>query len=146
MAKTRECMTLFYEKLPLIPRPPPVQVVSSEFMSMFNKFSSSRISVRDVMDLLDKETYDMIFKTHDITVKEGGGVTCFTRRTRGEGGSEGGQSEEKIEVDRVLNDLHDFRDSNGFWTLDWVLPVHTQTSNLRKSTYTSSVRSHTPVT
>ena len=66
------------------------------------------------MDLLDKETYNLIFKGHTNSVKGGGGVTCFTRGTPGGGGSVGGQSEEKIEVDRVLNDLNDFRDTNGF--------------------------------
>ena len=125
VSKTRERMALLYEKLPLIPRlPPPAQVASSEFLSLFNKLSSCRLSARDAMDLLDKETYDMIFKARASTVRKGGGAT---RSTRGM-------------VERVLNDLHDFRDASGFWTSDWVLQVHT--SSLRKASYTSSLRPH----
>jgi hypothetical protein len=76
------------------------------------------------MDLLDKETYDMIFKGRASSVKGGGGGTrSATRSTRGGGGPQRGQSEEKIEVERVLSDLHDFRDASGFWTSDWVLQV-----------------------
>ena len=144
VSKTRQRMTLLYQNLPLIPRPPSqhdptmpplTQVATSEFVSLFNKLSSCRQSEREATDLLDKETYDMIFKARASTVKGGGGGTrSATRGTRGGGGSQRGQSEEKIEVERVLSDLHDFRDASGFWTSDWVLQVHA-----------SSLRSHTLV-
>jgi hypothetical protein len=106
-----------------------------EFMSLFNNlwryfFSSCWQSESEAMDLLDKETYDMIFKACGSTVKGGGGGTRSTRGTRGEGGvggcggaSQGGQSEGKVVVKKVLEDLHDFRDENGVWTSDWVLQV-----------------------
>jgi len=137
VSKTRERMTLLYQNLPLIPRPsserdppaplPRTQVDTPEFMSLFNKLSSCRQSEREAMDLLDKETYDMIFKARASTVKGGGGGTrSATRGTRGGGGPQRGQSQEKIEVERVLSDLHDFRDASGFWTSDWVLQVHTR--------------------
>ena len=139
VSKTRERMALLYEKLPLIPRPPPAaQAATSEFMSLFNKLSSCRQSEREAMDLLGKETYDMIFKAGASSRGKGGGGA--TRSTRGGGGSQEGQIEEKIEVERVLSDLHDFRDASGFWTSDWVLQVHT--SSLRKASYTSSLRPH----
>jgi hypothetical protein len=106
-------------------------------MSLFNKLSSCRQSEREAMDVLGKETYDMIFKAGASSpVKGGGGATRSTRGTRGGGGSQEGQIEEKIEVERVLSDLHDFRDASGFWTSDWVLQVHT--SSLRKASYTRS--------
>ena len=35
----------------------------------------------------------------------------------------GGQSEDKIVVQRVLDELHDFRDASGFCTSDWFLQV-----------------------
>jgi hypothetical protein len=130
VSKTRERMTLLYEKLPLIPRRPP----AAEFMSLFNKLSSCRQSEREAMDLLGKETYDMIFKAGASSRGKGGGGA--TRSTRGGGGSQEGQIEEKIQVERVLSDLHDFRDASGFWTSDWVLQVHT--SSLRKASYTRS--------
>ena len=96
------------------------------------------------MDLLGKETYDMIFKARASTVRGGGGGTrSATRGTRGGGGSQEGQIEEKIEVERVLNDLHDFRDASGFWTSDWLLQVHS--SSVKKASYTSSLRPHTLV-
>eukprot|EP00001_Collodictyon_triciliatum_P164775 29044_2 len=66
----------------------------------------------------------MIFKARASTVGGGGGGTRFaTRGTRGGGGPQRGQSQEKIEVERVLSDLHDFRDASGFWISDWVLQV-----------------------
>jgi hypothetical protein len=63
----------------------------------------------------------MIVKPRAVAVKGGGGGT----RTRGGGGSRGRQSEEAIgsEVERVWNDLHNFRDASGFWTSDWLLQV-----------------------
>jgi hypothetical protein len=134
VSKTRERMALLYEKLPLIPRLPPVaspvaspvpaaQAATSEFMSLFNKLSSCRQSEREAMYLLDKETYDMIFKDRASIVKGGGGAPRSTRGTRGGGGSQEGPIKEKIEVERVLNDLHDFRDASGVCTSDWVLQV-----------------------
>ena len=93
------------------------------------------------MDLLGQETYDMMFKAGASSpVKGGGGATRSTRGTRGGGERQRGQSEEKIEVERVLSDLHDFRDASGFWTSDWVLQVHT--SSLRKASYTGNLTPH----
>ena len=99
---------------------PAAQAATSEFMSLFNKLFSCRKSEREAMDLLGKETYDIIFKAGASSpVKGGGGPT---------------------RVERVLNDLHDFRDASGFWTSDWVLQVHY--SSVRKASYTSSLRPH----
>jgi hypothetical protein len=123
------------EKLPLI---------RTEFLSLINKLSSCRQSEREAMDLLGKETYDMIFKAGvSSPVKGCGGATRSTRGTQGGGGSQEGQIEEKIQVERVLNDLHDFRDASGFWTSDWLLQVHS--SSVRKASYTSTLRPHTLV-
>jgi hypothetical protein len=88
---------------------------------LFNKLSGCRQS--EAREVLDKETYDMIFKRQKVTGKGGGGESRSTRGTRGGGGSRGGQREENVEVERVLNDLHDFRDATGFWSSDWVLQV-----------------------
>jgi hypothetical protein len=129
VSTTRERMTVMYEKLPLIPRTPSatspvpsVQTATSEFMSLFNNLSSCRQSERETMDLLDKETYNMIFKDRPTIGKGGGGVPRSTRGTR---------------------DLYDLHDVRGFCTSDWVLQVHS--SSVRKDSYTSSLRSHTQV-
>jgi len=105
------------------------QVGMSERDSLWNKLSSCRQSEREARDLLDEETYNMIFKVSKVKGGERGatrgtcGVPRSTGCTGGGGVSRGGQSEEKIEVERVLNDLHDFRGANGVWTSDWVLQV-----------------------
>jgi len=39
-----------------------------------------------------------------------------------EGGWEG-LSHEKQTINAVVEDMHEFRDTNGFWTSDWILQV-----------------------
>ena len=107
VSKTRERMALLYQNLSLIPRPPSerdlppplprAQVATPEFMSLFNKLSSCQQSEREAMDLLDKETYDMIFKARASTVKGGGGGTRFaTRGTRVEEGHREGRVRRRL--------------------------------------------------
>jgi hypothetical protein len=95
-----------------------------EFLTIHAALSTCRQSEGEARDLFDKETYDMLFKAHTALCKGVGGGTRSTRSgTRGGGASRGGQSEEKVVVKEVLEDLHDFRDENGVWTSDWVLQV-----------------------
>jgi hypothetical protein len=91
----------------------------------FKKLLSSFLlqSEREAIDFFGKEYYAIIFDRASTVKGGGGGTRSATRGPRGGGGSRGGQSEEKIEVERVLSDLHDFRDASGFWTSDWVLQV-----------------------
>ena len=123
VSKTRERMRLVYQGLPLIARPPPPP--PQEFVALLSKLDSCRLvaslSLSEAIHRLGQETCDMIVKPRAVAVKGGGGGT----RTRGGGGSRGRQSEETIgsEVERVRNDLHDFRDASGFWTSDWLLQV-----------------------
>jgi hypothetical protein len=91
----------------------------------FKKLLSSFLlqSEREAIDFFGKEYYDIIFARASTVKGGGGGTRSATRGTRGGGGSRGGQSDEKIEVQRVLNELHDFRDASGFCTSDWFLQV-----------------------
>jgi hypothetical protein len=122
VSKTRERMRLVYQGLPLIARPPPPP---KEFVSLLSKLDSCRLvaslSLSEAIHRLGQETCDMIVKPRAVAVKGGGGGT----RTRSGGVSRERQSEETIgsEVERVWNDLHDFRDASGFWNSDWLLQV-----------------------
>ena len=101
-----------------------IKVAIPEYVSLVNKLSSCLHSEREAMDLLDKVTYDMIFKDDMIsTARTLKGRRRIARGARAGGGARGGQGEERIEVERVLNDLHDFSDATGFWTSDWILQV-----------------------
>jgi hypothetical protein len=91
----------------------------------FKKSLSSFLlqSEREAIDFFGKDDYDIIFARTSTVKGGGGGTRSAARGTRGGGGSTGGQSEEKIEVQRLLDELHDFRDASGFCTSDWLLQV-----------------------
>ena len=90
----------------------------------FKKLLSSFLlqSEREAIDFFGKEYYDIIFARASTVKGGGGGTRSAARGTRGGGGSTGGQSE-KIVVQRVLDELHDFRDASGVCTSDWFLQV-----------------------
>jgi hypothetical protein len=130
MSKTMQRMRLIYQGLPFIARPPPTppqESATSEFASLFSKLTLCRQSDREAKELLDKETYDSIFKTAAAGAAKGGGgktrsaaSSVSTPGTQGGGGARGGEREE---TKRVLKELHDFRDAAGRCTSDWVLQV-----------------------
>ena len=79
-----------------------------------------------VAEALDKETYDLIFKAPVVRSK--GAATRSVGRPRGAtrgggGGRGGGQSQEKQTINAVVEDMHRFCDTSGFWTSAWVLQV-----------------------
>jgi len=79
-----------------------------------------------VAEALDKETYDLIFKAPAVRSK--GAATRSVGRPRGAtrgggGGRGGGQSQEKQTINAVVEDMHRFCDTSGFWTSAWVLQV-----------------------
>jgi hypothetical protein len=103
VSKTRQRMRLVYQGLPLIARP------SQECASLLSKLSACRQSESAAKELLDKETYDFIFKAPAAAAGAAKGVgggtrsaasTVSTRGTRGAGGSRGGESEETTQIQR----------------------------------------------
>jgi hypothetical protein len=103
VSKTRQRMRLVYQGLALIARP------LQEFASLLRKLSVCRQSEREAKELLDKETYDFIFKAPagaaGAAKGVGGGTrsaasTVSTRGTGGAGGSRGGESEETTHIQR----------------------------------------------
>ena len=108
-------MRLVYQGLPLIARP-------SEFASLLSKLSVCRQSEREAKDLLDKETYDFIFQAPDAApaaaIARRGTLKDFRvgRFLRPLGTP-------TTHLQRLLNDLHDFRDADHFFGLVQVLSV-----------------------
>ena len=90
---------LVYQGLALIARP------SQEFASLLRKLSVCRQSEREAKELLDKETYDFIFKAPAGAAGAAKGVGGGTRSaastasTRA-GGSRGGESAETTHIQR----------------------------------------------
>ena len=93
---------------------------------------SNSLAPTQAREALNKETYDMIFKTSAVRAKGAAGEA--TRSAGGRGAMRGGggaagrggaskDDEDKAKVEETLEDLHDFRDATGLWASDWVLQV-----------------------
>ncbi len=115
VSKTRQRMRLVCQGLHLIARK---EFASSEFGLLFSKLCLCGQSEREAKELLDKETYDILFKAPAVAAKWGRGGTrsaaASNPRTRGPA---------DIQLQRILNDLHDFHDAAGCFTSDWLLQV-----------------------
>jgi hypothetical protein len=103
VSKTRQRMRLVYQGLALIARP------LQEVASLLRKLSVCRQSEREAKELIDKETYDFIFKAPAAAAAAAKGVgggtrsaasSVSTRGTRGAGGSRGGEREETTHLQR----------------------------------------------
>ena len=116
----------------LLPTPASEPLQEREYERLMRSLRTCRESEQEASALLDGETYKMIF-TAGARSKgaEGGAAGPPTRsagraKTRGRGSRGSGdveEDDEKRKTGEVMEDLHLFRDSSGFWTSDWVLQV-----------------------
>ena len=83
-----------------------------------------RQSEREAKDLLDKETYDFIFKAPVAAAAAAAAADARrgTRPFRTRPPSTTRAALKTTHLQRLLNDLHDFRDA-GHYSSDWVVQV-----------------------
>ena len=88
--------------------PPAVQAqTENEFTKICKLIATCRQSDQEARDLLDKETFERIFKTPAVAGKgRGGGATRSAGGCTRGGGGEGGGGEEKLTLKRVEQELH----------------------------------------
>jgi hypothetical protein len=127
-ARASRAAQLIFQGFPLIPRPPPAQA-ENEFTKLLSQISTCRQSDQAARDLLDKDTYDRIFAARAPTKSPmaAGGATRSAGargRTRGGGGTRGGDDNEGLVLEHLQSELHSFLNpENGIWSSDWVVQV-----------------------
>ena len=101
-----------------------IMSLEKEFAWLLSKLSVCRQSEREAKDLLDKETYDFIFKAPVAAAAAAAAADARrgTRPFRTRPPSTTRAALKTTHLQRLLNDLHDFRDA-GHYSSDWVVQV-----------------------